>query len=103
MSDGAPPPPARPGGGPFFPGTKLAASVRILTDDVQCYEVAHLRLRRHLALVPPGVPRLHVLHLERPRVRGLDQERLEPVVGDERVPVHGQYVSISSPDPRYLK
>lgn len=34
-----------------------------LTYNIKLHEVAHLGLGADLALVHPGVPRLHVLHL----------------------------------------
>lgn len=65
--------------------------------------MAHFGLSAHLALVLPSVSRLDIFDLKCPSVRRFNEERLEPVVGDERVPVHRQYVGVSPPDPRYLR
>lgn len=73
-----------------------------LTDDVELDNVTLLRIRRDLALVFALVPCLDVFHLQRPSVRRVREDRLEPLVGDEHGPIHGEYVRVSSPDPRDL-
>lgn len=72
-----------------------------LTDDVELNDVTLLRIGRDLALVLALVARLHVLHLERPRVR-LPGNRLEPLVRDEHGSVHREDVRVPSSDPRDL-
>lgn len=72
-----------------------------LTDNVEGDEVAHFGLCADLALVLTGVTGLHVLDLKRPSVGGLDEERLEPIVGDERVAVHGEDVGVPTANPRH--
>lgn len=65
--------------------------------------MTQLGLHADLALVLATVPRLHVLDLQRPRVCRFHQERLEPLVRDERVAVHGQDVWVPLPHPGHLQ
>lgn len=65
--------------------------------------MAHFGLRGNLALVLSAVPVLDILDLEGPSVCLVDEERLEPVISYECVPVHCQDMSVPSSDPRHLQ
>ena len=73
-----------------------------LTDDAELDGALDLRLGADLALVQAGVPRLDVLNLQRPVIRVLGVQALEPAVGDERVPVQGEDVRVPIADPGHL-
>lgn len=65
--------------------------------------MAHFWRCVYLTFVDARVSGLHVLDLQRPRARGLDQEYPEPVVGDEQQPIDGEYVRVPPADPRHLR
>lgn len=84
----------------FHVHVPVAYDLDLWHDNVEPDDVTLLRIRRDLALVLALVPCLDVLHLQRPSVRSVREDRLEPLVGDEHGPIHGEYVRVSSSDPR---
>lgn len=68
--------------------SSISIIVYMLTNNIEGYEVAHLRFSRDLAFVVAGVSGLDILHLEGPSVLGVEEERLEPFVSDEGISVH---------------
>ena len=74
-----------------------------LTDDVQLHEEAPDGLRADLALVPPRVPRPHVLDLQDPLLLLRVVDRLVAHVRSVRVPAHRQDVKVVVADPGDLK
>ena len=76
---------------------------RVLTYDVEMYEVAHVRRGADLTLVDAGVAVLRVLDLQRPLVRVRVMDGPEALVARVRVPAHGQQVDVAMPHPRDLQ
>lgn len=74
-----------------------------LTDDVEVYEVRHVRCCRDLTLVDPLVPVLGVLDLEGPVLAALMVDRSEPLVRGVGVPTHCQEVDVTVSHPRHLQ
>jgi hypothetical protein len=72
---------------------------RVLTYDVEMYEVAHVRRGADLTLVDAGVAVLRVLDLQRPLVRVRVMDGPEALVARVRVAAHGQQVDVAVPHP----
>lgn len=80
-----------------------SADARVLTYDIEMYEVAHVRRGADLTLVDAGVTVLRVLDLQRPLVRVWVMDGPEALVARVRVPAHGQQVDVAVPHPRNLQ
>lgn len=82
---------------------KSASPRRVLTYDVEMYEVAHVRRGADLTLIDAGVAMLRILDLQRPLVRVRVMDGPEALVARVRVPAHGQQVDVAVPHPGDLQ
>ena len=76
---------------------------RLLTDNVEMHEVAHVRDSGYLAFVDAGVPVLGILYLQHPVVRVGVMYRPEALVVRVRIPADRQQVDVPVSHPRHLQ